>query len=272
MPGTGWSDPAIALQPLITKLVISAMNEPGPFICLGSMDDGDQRCNIFCSDNPTMCSAVVPVSFGSPAEFQLYCNYYGCSYDEQVALTKQTCLERMTFGNIINFFGVSWGLVKSIITNPSYVPSTLAHQSLFLNVLNEKQWSTNSAILYECSKDPLSSLGWIGNSSWFDSSYSLSQNIPVFGFTLGMTTEQLNEQCSNYGYALNSQDCSYLFYTYNYIISLDKAIIARNPLSQLTICYDECVAANGNGFLINQESMIPWFADTLFGILTANNM
>jgi DNA-directed RNA polymerase specialized sigma54-like protein len=45
-----------------------------------------------------MCSAVVPVSFGSPSEFQLYCNYYGCSYDEQVALMKKTCAERMLFG------------------------------------------------------------------------------------------------------------------------------------------------------------------------------
>jgi hypothetical protein len=38
MPGTGWSDPAVTLQPLITSQVIQAMNEPGPFICLGTMD------------------------------------------------------------------------------------------------------------------------------------------------------------------------------------------------------------------------------------------
>ena len=38
MPGTGWSDFAVTLQPLITSQVIQAMNEPGPFICLGTMD------------------------------------------------------------------------------------------------------------------------------------------------------------------------------------------------------------------------------------------
>jgi len=38
MPGTGWSDPAVTLQPLITSQVIQAINEPGPFICLGTMD------------------------------------------------------------------------------------------------------------------------------------------------------------------------------------------------------------------------------------------
>lgn len=248
------------------------MNEPGPFICLGTMDDGDQRCYIFCSENPSMCSAVVPVAFGSPAEFQLYCNYYGCSYDEQVALTKQTCAERMTLGNVINFFGVSWGLVNSIITNPSYEPHSLAHQSLFLNLLNEKQWSTNCAVLYQCAKDPLAGLGWIGNSSWFDSSYTLSQSIPVFGFNLGMTTSRLNEQCNNYGYAIGSEDCNYLSYVYNYIVTLEEEIVARNPSSQLTLCFDECVAANGNSFLIDQDSMISWFADTLFSILAANNM
>lgn len=267
MPGTGWSDPSISLQPQITSQVIEAMQEPGPFICLGSMDDGDQRCLIFCVQHPSMCSAVVPVAFGSPSEFQLYCNYYGCSYEEQIALMKNACAQRMTFGNIINFFGVSWGLVNSIITNPGYVPATLAHESLFLNVLNEKQWGTNTNILYECSKNPSSGLGFVGNSTWQDSNYNLDQKIPVYGFALGMTEAQLNQQCKDYNYAIGSKDCGYLHYIYNETLSIDQEIIKRNPNSKLFICTDACIAAKGNSFLIDQESMIPWFADTMFNAI-----
>ena len=218
-----------------------------------------------------MCSAVVPVAFGSPSEFQLYCNYYGCSYNEQIALMKQTCSQRMVFGNIINFFGVGFGLVNSIITNPNYVPSSLARASLFLNLLNEKQWSTNTNILYECSLNPANPqlTGFVGNSTWVDPAYFLPASIPIFGFTLGQTQAQLNQQCSNYGYAIGSKDCGYLNYIYNETIAVDKQIIqnSANKSSTLFICTDACTEANGNTFLIDQESMIPWFATTLFGAI-----
>ena len=218
-----------------------------------------------------MCSAVVPVAFGSPSEFQLYCNYYGCSYNEQIALMKKTCGQRMVFGNLINFFAVGWGLVNSIITNPNYVPSSLARASLFLNVLNEKQWSTNTNILYECSLNPANPelTGFVGNSSWVDPAYTLPASIPIFGFTLGQTQAQLNQQCSNYGYAIGSKDCGYLNYIYNETIAVDKQIIqnSANTSSTLFICTDACTDANGNTFLIDQESMIPWFATTLFSAI-----
>ena len=49
----------------------------------------------------------------------------------------------------------------------------------------------------------------------------------------------------------------------------DEAIVAAHVAagsagSALVVCYAECTAANGNGFVINQGSMIPWFAEALW--------
>ena len=58
------------------------MKEPGPFVCIGSMDDGDGRCLKFCAEHPADCSAVVPVSFGGPTEFEGMGRYYNYSASE----------------------------------------------------------------------------------------------------------------------------------------------------------------------------------------------
>ena len=82
MPGCGYSDPGITpdqfLNP-ITTTIMEAMEEHGPFICIGNMDGGDERCLKYCVANPTKCKAVVPVSFAGPDEFTGYYNYYGAS-------------------------------------------------------------------------------------------------------------------------------------------------------------------------------------------------
>ena len=49
---------------------------------------------------------------------------------------------------MINFFGVSWGLIALIGADASYVPASRAYESAFLNTFNEKQWATNSHILW----------------------------------------------------------------------------------------------------------------------------
>ena len=114
----------------------------------------------------------------------------------------------------------------------------------------------------------------IGNSTWEDAYLMLNATIPVFGFTLGQNTEQLHNRCKNMGYSINSNDCNYLIYAYNTSIAADTRIInkiaannrAENivKISKLIVCYENCTAANGNTFVINQYSMIPWFVDTLW--------
>jgi hypothetical protein len=49
---------------------------------------------------------------------------------------------------MINFLLVSWGLIAAIVpTSQTYQPRERALEHLFLNILNEKQWLTNSNIL-----------------------------------------------------------------------------------------------------------------------------
>lgn len=271
-PGTGWSDPAVNTQvagsDLITAQVMEAMNEPGPFICLGSMDDGDIRCLKYCLTKPSNCKAIVPVSFGAQPEFQLYTDYYGGSVADQVAMAKAVMSSRMAYGNVINFFAVSWGLIASFIPAGDYEPADQAYESHFLNVMNEKQWSTNTNFLYQATVDPYSVMSVVGQSYW-DSpeAKTLPASVPIFGFTLGQTADQINQQCKLYDYPLGSKDCNFLYYTYNTTMTNDLAIVARNPASKLFVCWDECKSANGNGFLLDQNSMVPWFAQTLWGAI-----
>lgn len=270
-PGTDWSDNAVSTQiagaDLLTAQVIAAMEEPGPFICLGSMDNGDVRCLKYCLSYPANCTAIVPVGFGQLPEFQAILQYYDMSLKDATAMAKMTLASRISFGQAINFFAVSWGLISLFIPNGAYQPANLAYESHFLNLFNERQWSTNNNFNYQASQNP-QALGVIGPSYWTsDAAMQLPQSIPIFGFLLGQTASQLNSQCGAYGYAIGSKDCEFLFWQYNSTLTTDIQVIARNPASKLFICGDNCTTANGNGFVINQEAMIPWFAQTLWSAI-----
>ena len=180
------------------------MGEPGPFICLGSMDGGDERCLRYCSSNPRNCRGVVPVGFGASREFQSYVDYYGGGHTKQMEMVKSTCAARKGAGNMINFLLVSWGLIAAIIpASPTYQPRERAFEHLFLNILNEKQWLTNANILAEC---PLEL--FYGYSDWAKpQEYPLPLSVPVFGFNMAISTEQLNKRCADWGYAVGSKVC-----------------------------------------------------------------
>ena len=140
------------------------------------------------------------------------------------------------------------------------------HQSrtsehLWLNH-NEKQWLTNSNILAECPVD------FYGPSEWAQPDlYPLPLSVPVFGFNLLLTPQQLNKICQDWGYWVNSKDCGYIHYRYNMTMQTNNAVVARNPQSKLFLCGVDCDKAQGNNFLINQNSMIPWFTNTLWGAI-----
>ena len=58
----------------------------------------------------------------------------------------------------------------------------------------------------------------------------------ITGFTLGMTTDDLNAQCKAWGYTVGSNDCGYLFNTYNVTLSAQHTVMARNNQSKLFAC------------------------------------
>ena len=274
MPGTGWSSAALAYgqsgldSVQLTTRIMDAVGETSPVICMGSMDDGPGRCLKFCLAYPPRCVAVVPVGWAAPGEFYGYGQYYGLSSSVLQEYAKSILALRLNAGNLVNFFGVGWGLVNSIITNPDYVPKAQARESLFLNVLNEKQWSTNCNVIYENLVD-IASSEWLQPSIWLNPDNALPASIPVIGYGMKYTPAQLNQQCKDYGYPLNSKDCGYIYWIYNQTIANDYTIVNTlsvgggpgRPNSQLILCETGCPAKGS--FFLNQGSSIGWFAETL---------
>ena len=64
-------------------------------------------------------------------------------------------------------------------------------------------WLTNSRILAEC---PLEL--FYGYADWAKpQEYPLPLSVPVFGFNMAISTEQLNKRCADWGYAVGSKVC-----------------------------------------------------------------
>lgn len=267
MPGTGWSDPVVPNQPVITKQVMDALNERGPFVMLGSMDDGHVRAYQFALDYPDLVTAVVPINFNNDTEFTSTARYYGYSHQETVDLARSTYLRRMLTGDVYNFFGVSWGLIELVIKpDPLYQPAERGLENLFLNLYNEKQWVTNCNFLYNGYMDPVGS--GLLSYSLYSTNPNLDPRIPIIGFALAQSDEQLVSQCLTQGLAPDSPQCGFIFDTYYSNLKFNQNVVSRNPLSKLILCYN-CYAPYGNGFIINQYSNIPWFSQNLIESLDA---
>ena len=176
---------------------------------------------------------------------------------------------RLDAGNLINFFGVGWGLVNSIITNPDYEPKAQAKESLFLNVLNEKQWSTNINVVYASLVDISNSESEWLQPIWLDPDNALPASIPVIGYGIKYTNAQLDQQCKDFGYLVSSKDCGYVYWVYNQTIANNYAIVntlsvgggGGRSSSQLILCETGCPSKGS--FFLNQGSSIGWFAETL---------
>jgi hypothetical protein len=254
--GTGWSSDAVVNQPYITSLVLAAMKEPGPFIMIGSMDSGDVRAYQYALDNPANVVAVVPVVMSGVSEFTTLGRFKGWTDNQVISYAKSTLYSRLTIGNVINFFGVSWGLIAAFAPpSAGYVPQSKAYESIFLNIYNERQWITNCNYLYEGYLNPGSD--FVGESIWITNP-NLSQDIPVIAFDQFLSPADISKLCASG----SSEDCQLQSFTYNLTISTYHTVMARNPKNRLNLC-TTCNATLGNSFVVDQEGNIPWFADTL---------
>ena len=269
MPGTGWSDPIVQgySQDYITQAVMDAMGETGPFVMMGSMDGGHERIYRYALDHPESVRALVPVNFNNGTEFTDRIDAGLLAPGEEAeAYARDTLRRRMITGDIYNFLGVSFGLMEYFIPpNPLYVPAARAVESLFLNEYNEKQWVTNSHMLYTWVQDPVGT-GQLGT-SLYNTQPGLSMDIPILGYALGQTDSSLNQLCTDSNYPLDSSDCALLHSTYTNNMHFNEAVVARNPRSKLIVCWD-CYAPYNNGFIINQYSNIPWFTSSLMAELS----
>jgi hypothetical protein len=268
MPGTGWSDPMIQDQPFITQLVMDAMGEVGPFVMIGSMDNGHERIYQYALDHPSNVLALVPVSFANYTEATGPMAYYGTSAYDAETNVKKTMFSRMITGDIYNFLGVSFGIIE-LVLKPSleYVPQELALESTFLNLYNEKQWVTNCKYLYNCYTDPHAS--GLFSSSLYWSRPDLDPTIAIIGYALHRSTENIDSSCL--AYSLSSDECSYQHWLYHAEMNFNEQVIARNPQrNKLVLCFN--CSQDGNGFIMDQEYNIPWFANTMMQSLASLNI
>lgn len=116
--------------------------------------------------------AVVAVSNVAPAgEFRLRAEYLRQTDDEMLAHARSVLTQRLLRGNVINFFGVQWGLMSHFVSpDPHYVPAGRAAESLFLNLYTEKQWTTNCGMLQRQLTDPIGT-GVANASLWAEAQY-----------------------------------------------------------------------------------------------------
>jgi hypothetical protein len=266
MPGTAWSDPIVTgeYNTYITEMVMEAMNEKGPFVMIGSMDDGHLRIYQYALDHPENVKAIIPVNFYNGTEYTDAMVVDGLSYEEALDMGKKTSFQRMIFGDIYNFFGVSFGIIELFIKpDPLYAPADRALENTFLNLYNEKQWVTNCHWLYNMYINPETQMRY----NIFTTKPDLDMSVPILGYVLGQNNDQLNQNCLDYGYTIDSTSCENYKQKYYNQISFNEEVVARNPSSKLIIC-DDCYAPYGNGFIINQYSNIPWFATTMMNELT----
>lgn len=237
---------------------MQAVGEEGPFIMMGNMDYGDERAYQFALDHPDRVLAVVPVGFGPTTEMQGLANFYNWTYDEQVEKSKATQYRRMQTGNFVNFFLVSFGIADYFFKVGDYQPSDRGYESHFLNLYNEKQWTTENTILRQASV----SGSFTGYTLWYRNT-SLSPDIPVYGFNLFRTDEEIYQGCEAAGYLRNSSQCQYNLYSYHTEINFDEEVCQRNKNGGRLILAHNCSQCMGSGFFVDQYDHIDWFAEAL---------
>lgn len=266
-PGTGWSDERLVKQPTsVMEPLMKALGEEGPFVCIGSMDRGHDRCYQYALDHPSNVKAVVSVSGVGPfTEFGARPIFDGTqAKDDGTAACRSANAARKSLANIYNFFVVGWGLIAVFVPTGEYQPSQRAYEKNFLNLMNEKQWSSQAGILDQSAS--AADCGEFMRPSLYVSKPNLDPSVAVVMFELTRNASQLDKQCKDWGFALDSKDCEFQRWQYNETISFLQKVVNRNPTkNQLVMCNDpEC---GDNGFNLNQDNNIPWFGAALMNLV-----
>ena len=282
MPGTGWSSPMVSGAGRIggqmsflyvTDLVMEAMGEEDDttYVMMGSMDGAYNRAARFAVENPHRVAAVVPVTVFKD-EFLLYRDYHNVSVEDMRRYGIGQLQSRLDFGQFVLLAGTAFGLI-SLFTpeNSGYVPQSKVGESTFLNLLNEKQWTTNIDYIRAQINQPVS--------NWQSEQYIVAHaselgaaGIPVLDFFLARNESQLAQGCEDAGWALDSDDCKFSNWTYAqnvlYNVHLVESVnkVGGRNTSKVVFCGADCAATN-NAFLINQDSNIGWFARTMLQAL-----
>ena len=207
-PGTAWSGYVTTRIPApVTCALMDAMGEDGPFVMLGTMDDGPARIYEFALQRPEKVHALVPMQYGPP-EFMTLAAYRGWDASTAASVAVTTLTSRLALCDVIRGLAVQWGLMPLFVPlDANYTLAATQGEKLFLNLYTEKQWTTQCFYLYEQISNPhtllLSPDIWTRNRT-------LAPSIPVFALE---NAPPIESQCAAAGFPLNSDDCNLLNFT-----------------------------------------------------------
>ena len=182
-PGTAWSPllasaaPSAAAAAQRMRALMAAMGEPGPFVLVGTMDDGAERIYEFALAYPALVSALVPMQYGI-AEFTakaLRSGWDPVGAQAQAYAVAQV-RPRLAMCQLITFLGVPWGLMPLLVPrSATFVPADAQDECHFLNLEHEGQWDMQCRYLAAQLSQPRA---LVAPSAW-QSNRSLSASIPV---------------------------------------------------------------------------------------------
>jgi len=238
-PGCGWSGYGDdALQPQILEQILTAINEPAPYILLGTMDGGPTRIYDYALRYPQNVRALVVIDYSpGPSEMEGYKIMRNYTDSQATEYAVETIQSRFDLGNIVRGLAVQWGLM-SIFAPPgtTFVPASMQTEKLFLNLYNEKQWQTQVAMLARQIADPPLLFGY----DLWATNRTLSDTIPVWWF---YNNVNITRTCVDYAYtttrceeAQKSQSMTYPYIVQATNMTSGSKIIqyedARDMLSQ----------------------------------------
>lgn len=259
LPGVGWSGDAASPRKVVTDEVMAALGETGPFVCVGSMDGGHDRCYEFALAHPNQTLAVVAAGGVSPfSEFSAKRAFYHTSEADAIEDCRTTNAGRETMAHIYGLFGVCWGLVEALVPAGSFVPAAKSYESHFLNLFNEKQWTTQAASLQRAASTP-DCEGFYAAGT-FATGKALDPRIGILIYGVTYNTSTLEQQCRDRGLPPKSSDCMFLKWGYESNVNFSKSVVARNPTKNQFITCDAC---GPDDFSVDQGDNIGWFAETL---------
>lgn len=256
VPGTGWSSYVVAHQPYVTIPLMDAMGEAGPFIMLGTMDDGPARAYAFALARPDRVRAVVPMQYGPP-EFVTMAQFYHWSAADAAAHAAATTRARLALCDVIRGVAVQWGLIAAFVPGAAgNATSATEAEKLFLNVLNEKQWSSQCLTLAEWAADPADTI--LRPDVW-QADRSLAPAIPVFAFE---NARPAAVECAAAGYAVGGDDCNLLNFT--------QAAVHAFMVNTTTMTAGSRLFSlpGGSADWLGSGDTRPWVVDTLVAAIS----
>jgi pimeloyl-ACP methyl ester carboxylesterase len=251
-PGCAWSGYGIPNQPDVTAQLIEEMREPGPFILVGTMDGGPDRIYQYALEHPENSAALIPISWGANEWFG-YQQYNQWSYDHIKNYAQAQVAGRRALGDVIRAIAVQWGIMPLFVPSSEFTPPNMQYESEFLNLFNEKQWTTQVQYLSDQVANPDTILTpdlWVTDTS-------LQSSIPVFVFANNVSVAQ---QCSDSQYPPDSDNCKILAQQNQLNINLNQAMASMTPGSRVIMCQD----CQGQ---LSQNANIPWIVQHILQLV-----